>query len=238
MPTVVILVGGYATRLYPVTKTVPKSMLKVAGKPFIAHQLDLLNKNGISKVIICSWYLSEQIENYVGDGKDFGLSVKFSIDGEKPLGTGGAIKKALPLLDDIFFVLYGDSYLTVSFKDVYDFFLSLNTQGLMTVFRNNDEWDKSNIIFKSGKIIRYDKTEKTSDMQYIDYGLSILRKSAFDCVGDQEIFDLVTLFNLLIGRGQMVGYEVMKRFYEIGSPRGLSETEDYLLHLKKGNGDI
>ena len=238
MPTVAILVGGYATRLYPVTKTIPKAMLRVAGKPFIAHQLALLKKNGITKVVICSGYLSEQIENFIGDGKQFGLSINFSADGEKPLGTGGAIKKALPLLEDAFFVMYGDSYLTIDFKSISDLFLSQNKKGLMTVLRNKDQWDKSNIVLKNGKIIKYNKKEKTPDMEYIDYGLSMLRKSAFYEIGAEEVFDLAEVYQSLIEKGQMIGYEVKNRFYEVGSAQGLVETEEYLLSLSKKNQGV
>lgn len=235
MPAVAILVGGYATRLYPVTKAIPKAMLQVAGKPFIAHQLDLLKKKGITKVIICSGYLSKQMEGFIGDGNQCGLSVKFSVDGGKLLGTGGAIKKALPLLGDIFFIMYGDTYLNIDFKSISDFFLSQNKKGLMTVLRNKDQWDKSNIVFKNGKIIKYGKKEKTTDMEYIDFGLSMLRKSAFDEIGNEEVFDLAEVYKSLIEKEQMIGYEVKSRFYEIGSAQGLAETEEYLLSLSKEN---
>jgi NDP-sugar pyrophosphorylase family protein len=235
MPTVAILVGGYATRLYPVTKAIPKAMLRVAGKPFIAHQLALLKKNGITKVVICSGYLSEQIEDFIGDGKQFGLSINFSADGEKPLGTGGAIRKALLLLGDTFFVMYGDTYLTIDFKSISDFFLSQNKKGLVTVLRNKDQWGKSNIVLKNGKIIKYDKKEKTTDMEYIDYGLSMLRKSAFDEIRDEEVFDLAKVYQSLIYKEQMIGYEVKSRFYEIGSAQALAETEEYLLSLSRKN---
>jgi NDP-sugar pyrophosphorylase family protein len=238
MPTVAILVGGYAKRLYPVTKAIPKAMLRVAGKPFIAHQLALLKKNGITKVVICSGYLSDQIEDFIGDGKQFGLSINFSADGEKPLGTGGAIKKALPLLGNTFFVMYGDTYLTIDFKSISDFFLSQNKKGLMTVLRNKDQWGKSNIVLKNGKIIKYDKKEKTMDTEYIDYGLSMLRKSAFDEIGDEEVFDLAEVYKSLIEMGQMIGYEVKNRFYEIGSAQGLVETEKYISSLSKKNQGV
>jgi NDP-sugar pyrophosphorylase family protein len=238
MPTVAILVGGYATRLYPVTKDIPKAMLQVTGKPFIAHQLALLKKNGITKVVICSGYLSEQIEDFIGDGKQFGLSINFSADGGKPLGTGGAIKKALPLLGDTFFVMYGDTYLTIDFKSISNFFLSQNKKGLMTVLRNKDQWGKSNIVLKNGKIIKYEKKEKTTDMEYIDYGLSMLRKSAFDEIGDEEVFDLAKVYQSLIDKEQMISYEVKSRFYEIGSAQALAETEEYLLSLSKKNQGV
>lgn len=233
MPSVVIIAGGIATRLRPMTVNVPKAMLPIAGKPFIAHQLDLFKKNGLQRVVICSSYLSEQIEDFVGDGSRFGLSVSFSVDGDKLLGTGGAIKKALPLLEDVFFVIYGDSYLDVNFKNVYDYFLSQSGLGLMTVLKNRNVWDSSNIVFKEGRIINYDKVIKTQNMEYIDYGLGILNKSVFEVMNKQEIFDLSELYKKIINMQKMIGYEVVTRFYEIGSPKGLAETEEYLLSKTK-----
>ena len=233
MPAVVILAGGCATRLYPITKTMPKIMVEVAGKPFIVHQLDLLKRNGFKKVIICSGYLSKQIEDFIRDGRKYGLSVDFSVDGEKLLGTGGAIKKALPLLTDVFVVMYGDSYLNIDFKVVIDYFLSHNKNGLMTIFKNANKWDKSNIVCKDGEIIIYDKNAHNKKMEYIDYGLSILRKSAFDEINKRSSFDLVEVYRGLIQRKQMLGFEVKNRFYEIGSRSGLAETEKYLFELSK-----
>ena len=233
MPSVVIISGGVATRLRPLTESVPKAMLKVAGLPFIAHQLSLLKNKGIQRVIICSGYLSKQIEDFVGNGSKFGLSVSFSVEGEKLLGTGGAVKKALPLLENDFFLIYGDAYLDVNFKNIYDYFLSQKGLGLMAVFKNRDAWDSSNIMFKDGRIINYDKENKTENMDYIDYGLGILKKSAFDLMKNKEIFDLSELYKKIIIMREMIAFEVATRFYEIGSPKGLEETEKYLLSIAK-----
>jgi NDP-sugar pyrophosphorylase family protein len=229
MPPVVILAGGIATRLRPITETIPKAMLTVAGEPFVAHQLRLLQKNGIKRVVICAGFLSQQLEDFVGDGSQFGLSVTFSFDGEKLLGTGGALKKALPLLEEEFFVMYGDSYLTVDFKDVYSVFLTRPSLGLMTVFKNCNAWDNSNIVFEGGRIVAYDKKVKKEGMDYIDYGLGILKKTAFDAKGTGDVFDLSWLYQDLISKKQMSGYVVSERFYEIGSLSGLAQTESYLL---------
>jgi N-acetyl-alpha-D-muramate 1-phosphate uridylyltransferase len=233
MPPVVILAGGVATRLRPITETIPKALLTVAEKPFIAHQLLLLKKNGIKRIVICSGYLSQQIEDFVGDGSQFGLSVAFSVDGEKLLGTGGAVKKALPLLEEEFFVMYGDSYLTVDFKDVYDSFRKSSSMGLMTVFKNDNAWDSSNIVFKDGKIITYDKKNKIAGMDYIDYGLGILKKPVFKAMADRDVFDLSELYQDIISKKQMCGYVVPERFYEIGKLSGLEETEKYILNKQK-----
>lgn len=228
MPSIAVLAGGPASRLYPVAKDTPKAMLEVAGKPFIAHQLNLFKRNNIPKVVICSGYLGKQIEDYVKDGRDFGLEIKFSFDGEKLLGTAGAIKKALPLLGDIFFVIYGDSYLETDFKPVYEYFISHDKMGLMAIFKNESRWDKSNIIYSNGEIIKYDKKNTSSEMKYIDYGLPIFRKEAFMKINDNQVFDLVDLCRDLIDSGQMLSYEVYERFFEIGSFQGLEETRRYL----------
>lgn len=228
MPPVVILAGGAATRLYPVTKKIPKAMLELAGKPFIEHQLVLLKKQGVSKVVICAGYLGDQIRDYVQDGRGFGLSVKYSFDGEKLLGTGGALRKAQPLLDDVFFVMYGDSYLDTDFLPIAKFFLSQDKQGLMTVFRNENNWDTSNIVYDNGKIIKYDKDEIAPEMHYIDYGLSLLRS---DCLANKDgtsSWDLADLYKELIAKGEMLGYEVKERFFETGSFSGLEETRRHL----------
>jgi len=230
MPPVVILAGGAATRLRPRTETIAKSMLMIAGAPFIARQLQLLQSNGIKKVVICSGFLSQQIEDFVKDGSQFGLSVSFCPDGEKLLGTGGAVKKALALLEDEFFVMYGDSYLTVNFKDVHDHFLKHPNKALMTVFKNRNAWISSNIVFKEGNIILYDKNNLTKEMEYTDYGLGILKNSSFESMANKDIFDLSELYQDIISKKQMSAYEVSERFYEIGSLDGLAETEKYILN--------
>jgi NDP-sugar pyrophosphorylase family protein len=231
LPSVVILAGGPATRLYPVTKKIPKAMLEVAGKPFIAHQLNLLKKNDISRAIICAGYLGEQIQDFVKDSREFGLSVDFSFDGNALLGTGGALKNALALLDDVFFVMYGDTYLNINFRSVSEYFFSHSKNGLMTVFKNNNKWDKSNVVYKRGTVVKYDKKDLTPDMQYIDYGLSILKKEVFMGDSHGKVFDLADVYKDVIKEGQMLGYEVKERFFEIGSLRGLGETVKYLQNL-------
>jgi N-acetyl-alpha-D-muramate 1-phosphate uridylyltransferase len=229
---VVILAGGLATRLYPVTHKVPKSMIEITGKPFIAHQLELLKKNGIEQVVICAGKFGEQIEDYIGDGKKFGLEVKYSFDGDKLLGTGGALKKALNLLENAFFVMYGDSYLDIDFKAINKYFIRFNKSGLMTVLKNENLWDRSNIVFNDGKIIKYDKKFQTSEMKYIDFGLGILKKESFNLFYDMDIFDLADLYAKLVEKDELLGYEVFNRFYEIGSFNGIEETEKYLINKK------
>ena len=233
MLPVAILAGGLATRLHPTTLTIPKSLIKVAGKPFIFHQLKNLSEQGITDIVLCTGHLGEMIKSYVGDGSKFDLKILYSSDGNKLLGTGGAIKKALPLLGDKFFILYGDTYLPIKFDSIEQSYLSNNFSYLMTVLKNDGMWDQSNAFFVNDKLIEYNKQNPTSKMRYIDYGLSIVSKNIFDKYSEDTFFDLSDIFQYLSKQKQLVGLEVFKRFYEIGTPNSLKETEGYLSNLNK-----
>jgi NDP-sugar pyrophosphorylase family protein len=229
---IVIVAGGMAKRLYPITKSIPKSLVEVAGKPFIFHQLELLKKNKFKKVVLCVGFLGEIIREKVGDGSFWGLHVDYSYDSQQLLGTGGALRNAYNSLDDKFMVLYGDSYLDINYKKVEEKFYESNRFGLMTVYKNNDQFDKSNIIFENSEVKFYDKKIKLPKMEYIDYGLSCLyRKSLLNLPFDTNC-DLSRIFHNLINTGNLAGFEIKKRFYEIGSFQGLKETEEYLLRNK------
>lgn len=226
--TLVLLAGGLATRLKPVTETIPKSMVEVAGKPFIEHQLLLIKNNGIKNVIICAGKFGDMIQDFTEKNNSFDLNIKYSFDGSKLLGTGGAVKKALKFTGDNFFVMYGDSYLTTDFIEVGNYFQSEGANGLMTVYRNEDKFDKSNVEFADGKIIKYDKRSTDDKMKFIDYGLGIFNRRAFDDFKDQEVFDLETVYQGLLKKDELTGFEVKDRFYEIGSFKGLEETGKFL----------
>jgi NDP-sugar pyrophosphorylase family protein len=229
LPPVAVLAGGLAKRLRPVSLTVPKSLIKVAGRPFIDYQMELLRRQGACKVVICCGYLGEQIEKHLGDGAEYGLAVSYSYDGNELLGTGGAIKNALPQLGETFMVLYGDSYLPISFQSVADAFRTSGADALMTVFMNDGHWDISNVEFADGVIRRYDKIHRTAAMRHIDYGLSVFRREAFNACRTDKAFDLSTVLQHLLAAGRLEGLEVSKRFYEIGSPAGIKETELFIL---------
>ncbi len=225
---IVILAGGLATRLRPVTETIPKALIEIDGEPFIAHQLRLLHAHGLTDVVLCLGYLGEQVEAFVGDGSVFGMNVTYSYDGEKLLGTAGAIKKALPLLADNFFVVYGDSYLTCDYLAVQQAFMAQQKLGLMTVFNNEGQWDKSNVEFHDGEIKIYDKTRQTPEMHFIDYGLGIFNKAAFDKVPNDKPFDLATVYQDLLQQKQLAAFEVSERFYEVGSFSGIDELSQII----------
>ena len=224
----VILAGGLATRLRPVTEKIPKALIKINGIPFIDYQLIYLKKQGITNVVLCSGFLAEQIVDDVGNGSRYGLKVGFSNDGEKLLGTGGAIKNAASFLDDDFFVLYGDSFLPIEFNPVYTKFKLNKLPALMTILKNNNQWDKSNVIFDGKQINLYDKKNFSDKMNYIDYGLSLCKKDNFVKM-TYDIFDIAEIFTSLSKEKHLDFYEVHQRFYEIGSQQGIEDFSNFLL---------
>ena len=232
MPPVAILAGGLATRMLPLTEKVPKALLPINGEPFVAHQLRLLESSGVERVVLCAGYLGELIQDFIGDGSRFHLSVGFSFDGLTLLGTAGAIKKALPQLGREFFVLYGDSYLPCDYRTVLSAFRASGKAALMTVFRNEGQWDGSNVEYSDGKIWAYDKRTPSNRMKHIDYGLGVFRESAFDELAGGRPHDLTDLYQELLTRGDLAAFEISQRFYEIGSPAGLRELSDYLTGLE------
>jgi len=225
---VAILAGGKATRLGELARHTPKSLMDVAGRPFAIHQLELLRRHGIDDVVFCVGHLGEQLEAVVGDGSDYGVRVRYSSDGDQPLGTGGAIRKAMPLVGPRFFVLYGDSYLDCDYQDIARAFVDSRRDGLMTVLRNDGQWDTSNVIYRDGRIARYDKVHTTPDMRHIDYGLGVFDARAFETFPAGRAFDLVEVYQELLARNQLAAYEVTTRFYEIGGPAGLEQTRQHL----------
>jgi len=222
---VAILAGGLATRLRPITEKIPKSLVPVAGKPFLVHQLELLRSRGIRHAVLCIGYLGEMIQRDFGDGSAFGVKLDYSFDGPKLLGTGGAIKRALPMLGQEFFVLYGDSYLPIEYRPIVEFFRRSGRLGLMTVYRNEGRYDTSNVVFADGEIKVYDKKIRLPEMRHIDYGLSLFKASVFDSYSAEKPFDLAEVMGKLVREKQLAGYEVRERFYEMGSPAGLNELE-------------
>lgn len=225
---VALLAGGLATRLRPVTQSLPKALLTVAGRPFIEHQLDLLRDSGIRKVVLCLGHLGNLVQEHVGDGSAWGLSVQCSFDGEALVGTGGALRRALPMLGELFWVMYGDSYMEIEYPAVLGVFDNHPlAEGLMTVLHNGGRWDRSNVLFQNGRLLRYDKKNPTADMEHIDYGVSLLRRTAAQRIAEEK-FDLADLYALLVAEGKMIGCEVSRRFYEIGTPQSWAETDEHL----------
>jgi MurNAc alpha-1-phosphate uridylyltransferase len=226
----VILAGGLATRLRPHSENVPKSMIMVGNKPFLEHQLDLLRRNGISDIVLCVGHLSRMIKDHFGDGSKFGVRIRYSDEGENLLGTGGALKKAEPLLEDRFFVLYGDSYLMYDYQAISSYSRKFPGFCVMVIYRNHNFYDNSNLEIQDGLVNAYDKANPDGKLVYIDAGLSILKKKYLTQVPPQRPSSLEELYCKIVDTQRMLAYQVYRRFYEIGSPRGLAELQELMKH--------
>lgn len=228
---VVILAGGLGRRIRRLAGNLPKSLLPVAGRPFIEHQLALLAAGGIRHVLLCTGFGVEAIEGHVGDGSAWGLAVRYSREEpDRPLGTGGAIVQALPMLEDCFLLLYGDVYLRVDYLAVASAFLSQECPAMMCVYRNAGRWDKSNVRVRGGRVTYYCKDIPPGEAAWIDYGLSAFKRQVFApyrLTGTP--LDLASVQSVLVERGEMSAYRASRRFFEIGSPAGLRNLEHHLI---------
>jgi NDP-sugar pyrophosphorylase family protein len=228
----VILAGGLGTRMQPLTNTIPKALVPVAGRPFVDHQLRWLASRGVREVVFCIGYRGEQLRDFVGDGAGWGLSVRYVDEGGELRGTGGALRLALDegVLAEAFLLLNGDSYLPIDLPPIWQAFQQSGAPALMVVFRNENRWDASNAIYERGRIVLYDKRSagRRPELQWIDYGLAALTR---DLVDDRiergATSDLAELFHQLSLEGELAGFEVTTRFYEVGSQEGLRELESY-----------
>jgi NDP-sugar pyrophosphorylase family protein len=234
MPPVCILAGGLGTRLKDRVRTTPKPLLVLAGRPFLDHQLELLARHGVSRVVLCVGYLGDRIEREIGEEKH-GIAIRYSYDAPGLDGTLGAIRRARPLLAERFLVLYGDTYLRIDYGEVSRAWLAGGIPAVMTVLHNEDRWEASNAVLREGMIERYDKRNHTPQMRWIDYGLGGLSDEALALAPAEEP-ELAELYGLLARRGELMGFEARERFYEIGTPAALEETEVFLRAMEQGGG--
>lgn len=231
MPPIAVLAGGLATRMWPLTTQLPKALLEVAGEPFIAHQLRLFAREGIKAVKLLVGHCWEQIELFVGSGSRFGVEVEYLVDAPTLLGTGGAVRHALDRLGEEFLVTYCDSWLDAAYAPVVEAFHASARPGLMCVFANDNRWDTSNVYFEKGVIRCYSKRSRLPEMRHIDWGLSMLKARAVATRPAGEAWDLADLYEELSIAGQLAGYEMAQRFFEIGSFDGLAETNRLLRRI-------
>jgi NDP-sugar pyrophosphorylase family protein len=222
----VILAGGLAKRMRPLTLKLPKSMLQIKGRPFLEYQLELLKEYEIKDILLCAGYKGELIKDHFGDGRKFGMNLSYSFDGDKLLGTAGALKKAYKLLGENFSLMYGDSYLPYDYQKIEESFKSSNKLSLMVAYKNQNRFDKSNLLIDEGLVKLYDKTLHGEKLQYIDAGLSILKKEVLNLVPEEEPYDLEELYRTLISEEEMSAFEAKQRFYQIGSFEGLEEFKN------------
>jgi NDP-sugar pyrophosphorylase family protein len=230
----VILAGGLATRMRPLTDAIPKALIAAEGKPFVDHQLGWLAAHGVTDVVLSIGYRGDLLRDHVGDGGRFGVHVRYVDEGTELRGTAGALRLAFAegVLEESFLVTYGDSFLPVDFAAVYAEFVRSAKPALMTVYRNHGQWDSSNVIFEDGRIVLYDKHHRVrpaADFPFIDYGLmAFARRTVADEIPAVGKADLADLLHALSLRGELAGMEVGERFYEIGSLAGLEDFAQWL----------
>lgn len=233
---VVILAGGLGTRMLPRTEVVPKILLPVAGRPFAAWLLERLAASGLTDVVLCIGHLGADVKRALGDGSAFGVRLRYVEDGDRLMGTAGAIRRAIDLLDGTFLVTYGDSYLPFDYRDVLlDLRAHPEASGTMSVFRNDDRFDRSNTQVGGAHgdiVVRYDKQPRDAPrdpaLDHIDYGAIALRRSVIEALCEDEVVDLAVLQRVLAMGGSLRAYPAKHRFFEIGSPEGLADLEAHL----------
>lgn len=227
---VVVLMGGLGTRLKGAAVGIPKPMVDVYGHPFIFYQLSLMKWYGFKRFLFCTGNKEEVIKDYWKNGDGWGIAIDYSSDGDNLLGTGGALRNALIFLQEEFMVIYGDSFMDVDYSEfIYRYFeIKENKKGLMAIYRNNNQYDKSNVIFKYNKLLMYDKVNTRLEMEYIDYGITMINRNVIERLPEGKTIDLSDVLHELALNEQLAGHEVKKRFYEIGSPESLEEFKNYI----------
>lgn len=223
-----ILVGGLGTRLGGLTRTVPKPMVQVNGKPFLEHEIGLLKRSGIGDFVLCVGHLGDRVEGYFGDGSRWDVRIRYSYDGPKLLGPAGALKRAEPLLEDCFFATYGDAYLRADYGGMMRTLVDSGRLGVMAVFENHNKFGKSDLVVEGGRVLRYDKRGAGAGMDWVNFGVSALRKSALALVPTGRECGEEEFYGELIKRGELLAFPVEDRFYEIGTPGSLKEFERFI----------
>jgi N-acetyl-alpha-D-muramate 1-phosphate uridylyltransferase len=229
-PQAVVLAGGLATRMLPLTRTIPKSLLEVAGRPFIDWQLERLAASGIRDVVICIAHLGNLIRDHVGDATRHGLRVTWSEESPgQLLGTAGAVRAALSHLAPRFVITYGDSYLPFDYRAPLDVLAAHDDcDGVMAVYRNHGQWDASNVITDGTWVTCYAKGTSDPKFDHIDYGATALRREVIAALPAGERIGLGEIQSQLAAAGRLRSVVARDRFFEIGSPGGLAELDRYL----------
>jgi N-acetyl-alpha-D-muramate 1-phosphate uridylyltransferase len=224
-----ILAGGLGTRLRPLTDKIPKAMVPVNGRPFLEYEIELLKANQVDDLIVCLGYLGKQIEVHFGDGKKFGVKLRYSYDGKELLGPIGGLKMAERFLGKEFFVTYGDAYLRMDYAGMMEGLRASKRLGAMAVYKNEGKFGKSDVIAKRGLVTAYDKKKTLPGMLWVNFGVTALKKSALDGVEAGSYCDEETYYGGLVKQKQLAAYETLDRFYEIGTPKGLDEFTRFIL---------
>jgi NDP-sugar pyrophosphorylase family protein len=224
-----ILAGGLGTRLYPMTHDVPKAMVPVAGRPFLEREIELLRQASVTDIVLLVGHLADQITDHFGDGSRFGVRIRYSNEGPKLLDTAGAVRQAMDLLDDTFFVTFADSYLVLPYRQIWDDFHAAGKEALMVVYRNDNQFDTSDVFVEDGLVLAYQKSPPLPGAFYINDGLMIFRRDSLKAIAEGERISLQQFLQPVVARRQLMAWKTQQRFFEIGSFSGLKELEERFL---------
>lgn len=228
----VILAGGKGIRLRPLTVTTPKPMVRINNKPFLEYIIELLKNNGIKEIVLLTGYLHEQIEQYFGDGKQFGVSISYSyspVDDD----TGTRVRKAKDLIQKEFLLLYSDNYWPLQLDDLYSFYKKNKTQGLVTVYANQDSYTKNNIhVTPKGMITVYAQGKKEKNLNGVDIGFFILRKKIIDLIPEKNCSFEKTVLPKLIRKKQLAGFLTYHKYYGLSNLKRIPLIQDFFIEKK------
>ena len=223
-----ILAGGLGTRLRPLTDKVPKAMAPVNGRPFLEYELELLASHGVDDIVLCVGYKGEMIRDHFGDGSGFGVKIRYSSEGERLLGPIGGLKMAERMLRKEFFVTYGDAYLRLDYRGMMDALMGHEELAVMAVYRNQGRHGRSDVVVKDGFVAAYDKVSQVPGMEWINFGVTAMRRDALAKVEPGRVTDEQTFYGRLVRERQLRALEVSERFYEVGSERSLAEFAGFV----------
>ena len=227
MPPVAILCGGKGTRIAAVAGDLPKALIPVGGAPLLVHQLRWLHEAGATDVVLLTGFRGERIRAFAGDGSAFGLRLRYSDDGDAPRGTAGAVGRAIPMLGGTFVTVYGDALLQADPGTVAAA-LAPPYDGVMSVFRNEDRWLPSNVRVDGERVAAYEKDAVPGHMTHVDYGINAFHSDVFAGLPADRAVDLAEIHRQMIARRTLRAFPVSERWYEIGTPESLAETERYV----------
>jgi len=222
---IVVLCGGKGTRIKTVSKNVPKSLIKVKGKPFLEYKLNKLEKFDFKNLYLCTGYKSYQIKKFIKKRKNK-LNTNICNDGKELLGTGGAIKKIINKLSKFFFVTYGDIYDQINYELMLKEYKKKKLPVMMSIIKNKNKLYVNNVDIIDNKFIFYNKKGANFFFDFIDYGVIIFKKKIFTEIKEKK-FQLEDLIHNLSLRRQISFYVEKKNFYEIGSIDGLKNFNNF-----------
>jgi NDP-sugar pyrophosphorylase family protein len=223
-----ILAGGLGQRLMPLTRDLPKPMVPLLGRPFLEHQIALLRRHGVTDIVLLVGHMAETIRAYFDDGSKFGVAIRYSDEGDARLDTAGALKYAEPLLADAFMVLFGDSYLPLDYAQVWCDFAQSGAKAMMVVYRNDNQFDTSDVAVEDGRVIAYQKNPPLPNAVFINYGLTLLKRETLAIIAPGQRVSLQEFLRPLIRDSELAAWVATERFFEIGSVEGLWATERFL----------